>query len=468
MALKIYNTLTRKKELFKPIKKNQASFYHCGPTVYWVQHLGNLRGMFCADSLVRTLRYLDYQVKHVRNYTDVGHLTGDQDQGEDKIEQSAKKEKLSPKQIADKYIQIFERDTKRLNLLEPDFKPRATECIGPMIEMIQTLLNRGYAYTTDLAVYFDTSKAKNYTRLSGQPLKEKLKQAGQGKVADPQKKHLADFALWFFRAGKHKNALQYWESPFDSKLAEKGQGFPGWHIECSVMSKKFLGQTIDLHMGGIEHIPVHHTNEIAQSEAANGVKFVNYWLHNEHLLFNQQKMSKSEGKTLTLSDLIDKGFDPLAFRFLMLQSHYRSKQNFTWQAIKAAQKGYDNLKQARLTLGDSPGQINQTFRQKFIQKIADDFNLPQGLAIAQKLLKSKLAPKEILATLLDFDRVLGLGLSKAPKSSKRTPQSIKELAEQREQARQKQDWQKADQLRKRIHKLGWQIEDLPKGYKLKK
>ncbi len=466
MALRIYNTLTRQKEEFKPIKKNRASFYHCGPTVYWTQHLGNLRGMFCADSIVRTLKYLGYQVKHVRNYTDVGHLTDDQDQGEDKIEKSAKKEKLTPRQIADKYIQIFERDTKKLNLMEPDIKPRATECLPEIIGTVQTLIDKGFAYTTPLAVYFDISQAKNYTQLSKQPIEDKLKGAGKGESSDPDKKHPADFALWFFKAGKHKNALQYWKSPFESPLVKKGCGFPGWHIECSVMSNKYLGETIDIHMGGVEHIPVHHTNEIAQSEAANGVKFVNYWLHNEHLLFNQQKISKSEGQTLTLDDLINKGFDPLAFRFLMLQSHYRSKQNFTWETIQAAQAGYDKLKEEYFNLGKEKGKIIQELKDEFIQKISNDFNLAQGLAATQQLIKSEFPKPDILATLLDFDKVLGLNLNQLTKDQT-IPEEIQNLAKQREQARKNKEWDKADQIRKQIQKQGYQIEDFKKGYKLK-
>jgi cysteinyl-tRNA synthetase len=362
MAIKLYNTLTRRKETFKPIKKNTVSFYHCGPTVYWTQHIGNMRGMFCSDIVVRTLNYSDYQVKHVRNYTDVGHLTSDQDEGEDKIEKSARQEKLSPQEIAEKYIKIFEKDTRALNLLEPTFKPRATQCIQEMIAMAQVLLDQGYAYSTDLALYFDVSKAKNYTQLSGQKLEEKLKGAGQAEVSDSQKKNPADFALWFFKAGRHKNALQYWSSPFKSPLVKNGQGFPGWHIECSVMANKYLGQTIDIHLGGIEHIPIHHTNEIAQSESANGVKFVNYWLHNEHLLVNNKKMSKSAGTAYSLDGIKEKGFNPLAFRYLLLQAHYRSKQNFTWPVMKSAQKGFNNLINQIKELGNKIGKINKEYQ----------------------------------------------------------------------------------------------------------
>jgi len=464
MALKIYNTLGRRKETFKPIKKNQVSFYHCGPTVYWIQHLGNLRAMFCADLVIRTLKYLGYKVKFVRNYTDVGHLTSDQDQGEDKIEKSAKQEGLTPKQITEKYTKIFEQNTEDLNLLEPDIKPKATQCIDAMIEMTQTLIDKNYAYTTDLAVYFDISKAKNYTQLSGQKLEKQLKGAGKGKVTDPQKKNPADFALWFFKAGKHKQALQYWKSPFKSSLVENGQGFPGWHIECSTMANKYLGKTIDIHMGGIELIPVHHTNEIAQSEAANGVKFANYWIHNEHLLIDNKKMSKSKGIGYSLDQIKKKSFNPLALRYLFLQAHYRSKQNFTWQSMKSAQTGFNRLISQVKALGAKQSEVNKEYQEKFSEKISDDFNIPQALVIVQDLLKSDLSNQNKLATILDFDKVLGLNLGKIKKVS--IPNEIKQLAQKREQARQNKDWPEADKLREQIEKQGYQIKDTEKGFKI--
>jgi len=467
MPLYLYNTLTRQKEIFKPLKKNRVSFYHCGPTVYWVQHLGNLRGMFCADIVVRTLKYLGYQVIHVRNYTDVGHLTSDSDEGEDKIEKSARQQNLTPQQITEKYIKIFEEDTAELNLLEPTYKPRATQCIPEIIEMVQILLKKGYAYATDLAIYFDTTKAKNYTQLSGQKLEKLIEGAGQGKIGDPQKKHPTDFALWFFKAGKHKNALQYWPSPFKSPLVENGQGFPGWHIECSVMANKYLGPTIDIHMGGVEHIPIHHTNEIAQSEAANGVKFVNYWLHNEHLLVNNQKMSKSEGTGYTLEQVKAKGFNPLALRYLFLQAHYRSKQNFTWPVMQAAQNGFNSLVNQIRDLNNDLGQINKDYQKKFIEKISDDFNTPQSLVVMQELLKSDLSPQDKLATILDFDKVLGLKLDELRKEKITIPQEIKKLVEKREQARQNKNWSQADQIRKEIEERGFKIEDTPEGPKIK-
>src|SRR3989339_1682830 len=294
--LKIYNTLSKKQEEFKPLKKDSVSFYQCGPTVYWVQHIGNMRAMVLADLIRRSLNYLDYKVKFARNYTDVGHLTSDEDEGEDKMAKAAKRDQMPPEEIAQKYIAQFESDVKALNCLEPDYKPRATEYIKQMQEMVQGLIDKDYAYATDLAIYFDISKVENYTKLSGQKLDMNQADAGKGDVGDSAKKNSADFAIWFFKAGAHVNALQTWPYKFSvqGKIIE-GDGFPGWHLECSAMNYAIFGPTIDLHLGGIEHVPVHHTNEIAQSEAFTGEEFVRYWLHNEHLNVNGGKMAKSEG-----------------------------------------------------------------------------------------------------------------------------------------------------------------------------
>ncbi len=516
--VKLYNTLTREKEEFKPITPGKVLMYHCGPTVYWTQHIGNMRAMVLADFIVRTFKYLGYDIKLVRNYTDVGHLTDDGDEGEDKMslkhiyfkcpncnetldtgllarEQDWKnaiplkslsytcsrcgqkispqknsffvKKKESPKQIANKYIKIFERDIKLLNILQPDVKPRATECVQDMIKMVKVLLDKGYAYSTDLAIYFDVSKAKDYTRLSRQKLEEQIKDAGKAEVSDPQKKHAADFAIWFFRAGKHQHALQYWPSPFSSPLVKNGEGFPGWHMECSVMANKFLAKTIDIHMGGVEHIPVHHTNEIAQSESANGVEFAHYWLHNEHLLVNGGKMSKSEGTAYALQEIIDKGYSALALRYFFLQAHYRSKQNFTWQALEAAKKGLERLKQAVQQAADKNGKINQEYQQKFIDYISDDFNMPQALSVAFELLKSKIPPADKKATLLDFDKVFGLKLNQIEQMPEKIPEAVKKMAQERQTARQNKNWAKADELRDKIRQAGYEIEDQPNGFKLK-
>ena len=475
MSIKLYNTLTKKLEEFKPIKKDEIKLYHCGPTVYWTQHIGNLRGMFCADLAVRAFKYLDYKVKHVRNYTDVGHLTSDEDAGEDKMEKGARREGLKPEEIAEKYIRIFEQDTRELNMLEPTVKPRVTKHIKEMIDMTQTLINKGYAYSTDLAVYFDVSKAKNYTKLSGQVLEKNIQGAGKSEINDPQKKHYRDFVLWFFQAGTHKNALQHWPSPFKSPLVKNGQGFPGWHIECSAMSKKYLGDTMDIHMGGIEHIPVHHTNEIAQSESANGMKFVNYWLHNEHLLVNNKKMAKSEGTGYSLLEIKEKGFNPLSLRYLFLTAHYRSKLNFTWKSLEASENALNKLYDFMISntvIARSKAtkqshiytQITKKYEKQFQQALENNFDTPRALAIIWEMIKSKeLNYNDKKTALLKFDKVLGLGLDKIKKEEIKISDDIKKLIKQREEARKNKDWKKADELRDEIKKRGLVIEDGPIG-----
>jgi cysteinyl-tRNA synthetase len=470
--MKLYNTLTKKLEEFEPIKKGEVKLYHCGPTVYWTQHIGNLRGMFCADLAVRVFKYLDYKVKHVRNYTDVGHLTSDEDAGEDKMEKGARREGLKPEEIAEKYIKIFEQDTQELNMIEPTVKPKATEYIKEMIDMTQILLAKNYAYATDLAIYFDISKAKDYTKLSGQILEKNIQGAGKSEISDPQKKHPSDFVLWFFRAGAHKNALQFWSSPFKSPLVKNGQGFPGWHIECSAMSKKYLGDTMDIHMGGIEHIPVHHTNEIAQSESANGVKFTNYWLHNEHLLVDNKKMAKSEGTSYSLSEIKEKGFNPLSLRYLFLTANYRSKLNFTWKSLEASENALNKLYDFIIdtttpltpTLSLRERGLNSStitnYEKQFQQALENNLDTPKALAIVWEMIKSKEINYEDKKTaLLKFDKVLGLDLDKIKKEEIIISDDVKELIKQREEARKNKNWEKADELREEIKKRGLAVKD---------
>lgn len=466
MKILLYNTLNRKKEEFKPIKAGYLSFYYCGPTVYWIQHIGNLRGAFCADIVHRTFKYLNYDVSMVRNYTDVGHLTSDADEGEDKMEKTAKKENTSPESVANKFIKIYERDTKKLNILEPKFKPRATENINEMIDMIQLLIAKGYAYATDLAVYFEVDKFKNYSVLSGCKMEKNKTGAGQGDVSDPKKKNYCDFALWFFKAGVHKNALQFWPSPFVSSLVENGYGFPGWHIECSAMIRKILGNTIDIHMGGIEHVSIHHSNEIAQSESVSGVKLANYWIHNEHLLVNNGKMSKSQGSAFSLEDIENKGFSSISLRYFFLQANYRSKQNFTFEALKAAQKGLTIIYNKIKKLGTVIGEINIDFKNKFLDYLLDNFNTPKTLSLISEILKSDLSNEDKLATLLDFDNIWALDFSKIIDNDANSiflSEDIKKLLIDREEARKNKDFVEADKVRIKIEELGYKIEDLPDG-----
>lgn len=480
--LRIYNTLTRKKEEFKPITPGKVLFYQCGPTVYWTQHIGNLRAMTMADLIRRSLQYLGHEVTFVRNYTDVGHLTSDQDEGEDKMDKGARAEGKTPLEVAQKYIGIFENDTKALNILEPTYKPRATEYIEKMREMVQILLDKGFAYITSKAIYFDVSKAKDYTRLSGQKFEQNIIGAGSGDVSDQGKKHPADFALWFFKTGIHANALQTWpfdfaqgkDSPRGEGLSTGGRGFPGWHIECSAMIKSLLGDTIDIHMGGVEHIPVHHTNEIAQSESANGVTLANYWLHNEHLTVNGGKMAKSEGTGFALGELIEKGYDPLSLRYFFLQAHYRSKQNFTFEGLDAAATAYRRLQSTFGGLQQGKGvsmvvvekeSRRVEFQNKFREALEDNFNIPQALALGWEVVKSSLGTEDKRDLLIEFDQVLGLGLGKVIQVVQ-VEQVVQEMVMKREEARSVGNYQEADRLRGEIEKSGYVVKDTPQGSKL--
>ena len=463
--------MTRSLEEFRPIKQNKVSFYHCGPTVYWIQQIGNMRGMTMADLIRRSLIYLEYDVTFVRNYTDVGHLTGDNigdaDSGEDRMEKASKRENLDPQTIAKKYIDLFEKDALSLNILEPDHKPVASAYIDQMQEMISELLKNGYAYETDKAVYFEVSKFPNYTELSGQILEKNRAGGGKGDVNDPDKRNSHDFALWFFKTGAHKNALQYWPSPFHSKEVENGEGIPGWHIECSAMAGELLGKTIDMHMGGVEHISIHHTNEIAQSESANGIKFVNYWLHNEHLLIDGKKMSKSEGTAYVLDDIIEKGYDPIILRYLFLNAHYRSKQNFTWESLEGASQAYKRLKKQISQFQDveGEGEISELYKQRFIQALENDFNIPEALALLWELLKSEKKDADKLATIKDFDRVLGLNLIGRVKVE--IDPIAQELIEKRRLAKKLGNWTESDQLRDRLkEEFAIVIEDTPEGQRV--
>ena len=479
--LKIKNTLSKQLEEFKPINEGEVSFYQCGPTVYSRQHVGNLRAATLGDFIRRSLMFLGYRVTYVRNITDVGHLVSDADNGEDKMAKGAKKEGTSPEEIAAKYTKIYHEDLNQLNVIPPTHEPTATGYIQEMQEMIQTLLDKGYAYTTDKAVYFDISKAADYTRLSGQKLELNQQGAGHGQVEDLEnKRNPQDFALWLFKTGEHANALQTWPSPFKSNEVEDGQGLPGWHIECSAMSKSLLGNHIDIHMGGVEHIPVHHTNEIAQSESANGEQFVNYWLHNEHLVLDNAKMSKSDGNVIFISDIAEK-MPPLALRYFFLQSHYRSKQNLTWEALHAAASGLKRMQTLVAQIAYSldtgydplPAGSDNKYMLQFQESLEDDFNLPQALATAWNLLQdNELSNAVKFATIIKFDQVLGLRLldkveNPHSNSDIQVSPELAELLKERLQARENKDWQKSDEIRDLIkQKFGYTVVDGENGQKL--
>ncbi len=451
--LKLYNTLSRKKETFKPIKKGQVGMYSCGPTVYWYQHIGNLRSYINTDILKRVLSYNEYKLKHVMNVTDVGHLTSDADEGEDKIEKAAAKEKKSAWQIAEFYWKIFKGDFKKLSIIEPDIWCKATEHIPEQIALIQKLEKKGYTYKTSDGIYFNTSKFKDYGKLARLKIKE-LK-AG-ARISLGEKKHKTDFALWKFSSEPGKRQ-QEWDSPW-------GIGFPGWHIECSAMSMKYLGEHFDIHTGGEDHIPVHHTNEIAQSEAATGKKFVNYWIHWAFLTSKGEKISKSKGGLYTISELEEKGFMPLAYRYLCLTAHYKSQLDFSLEVLENAQNSYKRMKNIISEIKDDK-KTNKKYLDEFENAVNDDLDMPKALAVLWGLVRDEKAEGRI-NTIKKIDEVLGLKLLE--KEKEKIPEEIKKLAEEREKARKETNFELADKLREEIRKKGWQVEDTEKGAKIKK
>lgn len=458
--LKLYNTLSRKKEIFKPIKKNQVGIYGCGPTVYWYQHIGNLYRYVFEDILVRVLKYNRYKVKHVINITDVGHLTSDTDEGEDKMLKAIKREGLelskeSMLKIAKKYTNVFKDDLKKLNIIEADYWPKATEHIKEQIDMIKKLEKKGYTYKTSVGLIFDTSKFRDYGKLANLKLKE-LKAGSRVKV-DEERKNPSDFALWITNQPNH---IMQWDSPW-------GRGFPGWHIECSAMSSKYLGEQFDIHTGGEEHIPVHHTNEIAQSECASGKKpWVKYWLHLRWLVINGGKMSKSQGNVYQLSELEEKAYKPLEFRYFCLTGHYRKNLNFTLENLNNAKNSYQRLKNI---IKDLPHQddkkINEKYIKKFEKAINDDLDMPNALKVLWELVRNESA-KNKYQTIKKMDEVFGLKLLE--KEKVKIPKEVQKLVDEREKFRKEKNWSKADELRNKVKDLGYQINDKEKGVEVLK
>ncbi len=458
--LKLFNSLTKKTEEFKPINPDTVGLYTCGPTVYNFAHVGNLRTYVFEDVLRRVLVYDGYKVNHVMNITDVGHLSGDQDFGDDKMEKEGG-DVAEIMALAHKYTDAFLADIKTLNIIEPDKLTPATQYIPEQIEIIKILMEKGLAYETELAIYFEVSKVPDYPKLTNQKLSD-MKVAARGDVVvDKNKRHPADFALWFKLAGKYKNHLLRWESPW-------GPGFPGWHIECSAMARKFLGQPFDIHTGGVDHLFPHHPNEIAQSEGAFGVPLANYWLHGEHLLVNEGRMGKSEGNLITLPALVEKGFNPLAYRYLLLTTHYRSRLNFSLESLQGAQNALNNLYEEVSSLTAPKGSA-EVYEKAFEEHINNDLNTPQALAVVWDLIKNdEVEPGAKLATLFKFDEVLGLKLKDIWEASQVIPEIVISLATEREQARKDKDFIRSDELRRAIESNGYLLEDTVDGYRLKK
>ena len=456
MDIQLLNTLGRKKETLKPIREGQVGIYSCGPTVYDRASIGNLRSYVFADVLRRLLEADGKTVTMVLNITDVGHLVGDGDVGEDKLELSSRKTGMTAWDIAAKFTELFMHDIGKLNIRTPEVMPKATDHIAEQIAMIEAIEKADFTYTISDGVYFDTSKLENYGQLSGQKLGEK---EGGARVDVGEKQHAADFALWKFSPEGEKRHME-WESPW-------GKGFPGWHIECSAMSEKYLGVPFDIHTGGIDHIAVHHENELAQTLAARGVLEANVWLHNEFLQVDGGKMSKSLGNTYSLDDLVEHGIEPLAYRLFLLNAHYRSPLNFTWESVGAAQNAYAKLRDVCRELPKASGEPDAPSLERFMAAMADDLNTPEALAEFWNTVNSNLDPSTKSATLLAMDDVLGLALEDVLGRQIVIPEAVQRLLVERERARAAKDWEQSDELRDAIAQLGYVVEDKPEGQKVK-
>jgi cysteinyl-tRNA synthetase len=464
----LYNTYKKKKEVFEPVQKDRVGIYSCGMTVYSKTHIGHAQMYTSVDFLVRFLKYCGYKVILVRNYTDVGHLTGDNegdpDKGFDKMEKGAQRYKKSVWEVADMMIEATDSFFDQLNVIDPNFKPRATGEIEKQIEIIKDLIEKGYAYVTKEAVYYDVGKFNDYSYYSGQKLEDKKIAVRDAVESGEHKKHPADFALWFFTVGRFKDHEMRWESPW-------GVGFPGWHIECSAMSIRYLGNTVDIHTGGEEHIRIHHANEIAQSEAATGEQFVRYWFHNRFLLADGQKMSKSVGNVYDLDDLKAKGYDPMDLRYFFATARYRQRLNFSWQAIEGARRARLKLVKFMNDVDYSKGKVLDEWKQKFTEAVADDINIPKGLSIIWDLISEKsVSDADKVKTILDFDQVLGLKLGQKLDSDDTTDLNsdeegeIEKMIEERNAAKNAKDYKKADEIRDELSKkFKIKIEDTKEG-----
>lgn len=459
--LKLYNALTNKKEEFKPIEPGKVKMYTCGPTVYYYQHIGNMRAYIFMDSLRRTLKYNGFKVNGVMNVTDVGHLTSDEDTGDDKMEMAAKRENKSPYEIAKFYSDIYFDDLKQLNIDIPEHITPATQYIDQMINFVKGLEEKGFTYKLDDGIYFDIKKFGKYGQLSVKDLNKK----GNARIEEnANKRHQFDFALWKFVAPNH---IMKWDSPW-------GVGCPGWHIECSAMSRDILGENIDIHTGGIDHKTVHHEDEIAQNDALSGHRVVNTWMHNEFLLVDGGKMSKSLGNVYTISNLKERGFDPLDFKFFCQNTHYSKKINFTFEGLKASAMGYKKLKlnvlEHKLGTNKIEKDVLEDYKQKFLNAINDDLNYPLAIGVLWTMLKNEPKSSQIYDLVLQFDKALGLKLDVVEEENKQDslPQNVKDLAEQRNVARQQKNWAESDRLRDKILELGFKIKDNKDGYEIEK
>ena len=459
MDIFFYNTLTKKKELFKSLEPKKVKMYSCGPTVYKDATIGNMRTNLFQDTLRRVLEYNGYEVKQVMNITDVGHLVSDGDEGEDKMLKSAREEHKTPMEIAEYYTKLFFKDLERLNVEIPEVICKATDHIEEMLEMVQKIIENGYAYETSTAIYFDVSKLDEYGILSGINLREQ--KAGARVEVDPEKRNPYDFALWIKAPENH---LMKWDSPW-------GPSYPGWHIECSAMSTKYLGEVFDIHTGGIDLIPTHHENEIAQSKGACGKIPAHYWMHGEYLLINGGKMSKSLGNVYLMDDIINRGYDPLVYRLFNFSCHYKGKLNFTWDGIEAAsvslnrlREGYQKHLNGTDTVSDD---IINDMENRFHQAINDDLNMPLAMSVVWEAVKYPEKSPEIAQLLEKFDTVLGIKITEK-KEEQQVPQEILDLVEQRKSARNEKNWAESDRLRDLIIEKGYNIKDTKDGVEIER
>ena len=453
----LFDTFDRSKRLFVPLEQGKVKIYTCGPTVYDFPHIGNLRAYIFSDILRKMFEFNNYQVLHVINITDVGHLTSDADSGEDKMEVASHKQHQSAWDIAKFYTEVFKKNLGELNIAPPTIWSPATDHIQDQIDLIKKIEVAGYAYTTSDGVYFDTSKLDNYGYLARLDIDGM--EPGYRVEFSGEKRNPTDFALWKL-SGKQGERQMEWQSPW-------GLGFPGWHIECSAMAMKYLGKTIDVHTGGIDHIPVHHTNEIAQSESVTGQKFVNYWLHVAFLTVESQKMSKSAGTFITLQEVIDRHYDPLAFRYMALTSHYRAGLNFTWEGLKGAQKALASLREKMTQYPIEKVSVDAESVKEFRGRINNDLNTPQALAFLFEVVKSTLPDAVKRVTMLELDKVLGLKLDQVPTESQ-IPQDVADLLAQRQQFRREKSWSESDRVRQEIIAKGYDVEDTPQGPRIVK
>lgn len=458
--MRVTNTLSRQKEEFKPLEGNTVRMYSCGPTVYKEAHIGNLRSYIFMDSLRRVLKYNGYELKHVMNITDVGHLVSDGDEGEDKILKSAREENKSPMEIATTYMNMFLNDLQRLNVDMPEMICRATDYIPEMLEFVKGLVERGYGYETSTAIYFDVSKLDKYGVLSNVNLDDQ--KAGARVEVDHEKRNPYDFALWIKAPEEH---IMKWDSPW-------GLCYPGWHIECSTMGKKHLGDQFDIHTGGVDLIPTHHENEIAQSKGLTGKDPVKYWMHCEFLMVDGGKMSKSLGNCYTIDQLIEKGYSPLDYKMLTFTSHYRNKLNFTWEALDAAHTSLIRLKQ---TIAKHKGvenkideKILEEYNKRFEDAINDDLNLPLAMGVLWDLVKLDKS-NDVYELAMNFDTVFGLKLNEEEEEKQiEIPEEVKQLVEKRAQAKMDKNYELADSIRNEISSLGYAIEDTKDGVNIRK